>query len=512
MTTKNSQLTSVWLLLLSLLLFSMLYLLFFAIGGAAVWYACVLAKMKLTYPYTLPYHLPSPFIVVLLFGGLLLIWKMLGSLVAIRKIHRPDLQEITKTEYPDLFALIDEITDAMQVKKPTHVYLSATPTASIFLKTGFWNAFFPSKKQLEIGMGLVQFLNQEELKAVLAHEFGHFSQHSTFLNAPIYAVGQSIQYLVQKVQLKKRGTFEDQYYIFATLFRTLTDVLFTKLSKKFHSLSVEMEYEADRLAAEYVGYEALISALLKSSFAVQMFNRTLNNLGILAQSQKAITDFYTAQYYTAAYFLQVKQIQWSNDFIIHSMPDVLLSKLTKQRLEKLHLFTNPDISKHQEIINPAIKLFPLFEKKAIWQTQQIYKNQLNINSSKLSICTPSKYGNWFFKYFSQLEILEKSNKEVEIEIVMEANLHRAPLIDASFYVYWDNEKIGKGKYKKGISLKVSTSTGKHYLKIEGEAIKYQPITITIENTHKHIIYLDYKHFLWKAEYCFFVTEIKNHIN
>ena len=36
--------------------------------------------------------------------------------------------------------------------------------------------FFPVKKNLEIGLGLVNSINISEFKAVMAHEFGHFSQ------------------------------------------------------------------------------------------------------------------------------------------------------------------------------------------------------------------------------------------------------------------------------------------------------------------------------------------------
>ena len=38
------------------------------------------------------------------------------------------------------------------------------------------NFIFPSKKNLEIGLPLVNALTLSELKAVLAHEFGHFAQ------------------------------------------------------------------------------------------------------------------------------------------------------------------------------------------------------------------------------------------------------------------------------------------------------------------------------------------------
>ena len=45
--------------------------------------------------------------------------------------------------------------------------------AAVFYDLSIFNLFFPSKKNLEIGLGLVNVLNLGEFKAILAHEFGH---------------------------------------------------------------------------------------------------------------------------------------------------------------------------------------------------------------------------------------------------------------------------------------------------------------------------------------------------
>ena len=43
-------------------------------------------------------------------------------------------------------------------------------------RTSLVNLFVEPKKDLLIGLGLVNCMNLSEFKAVLAHEFGHFSQ------------------------------------------------------------------------------------------------------------------------------------------------------------------------------------------------------------------------------------------------------------------------------------------------------------------------------------------------
>ena len=52
--------------------------------------------------------------------------------------------------------------------------------------------FFPVRKNLQIGLGLVNTLNVSEFKAVMAHEFGHFSQRSMKLGSFVYNVNRVI--------------------------------------------------------------------------------------------------------------------------------------------------------------------------------------------------------------------------------------------------------------------------------------------------------------------------------
>ena len=60
---------------------------------------------------------------------------------------------------------------------PHRVFVSHEVNACVFFNQSFWSLIIPAKKNLLIGLGLVNRLNLTEFKAVLAHEFGHFSQN-----------------------------------------------------------------------------------------------------------------------------------------------------------------------------------------------------------------------------------------------------------------------------------------------------------------------------------------------
>ena len=54
--------------------------------------------------------------------------------------------------------------------------MSPDVNAACMSRTSLVNLFVEPKKDLLIGLGLVNCVNLSEFKAVLAHEFGHFCQ------------------------------------------------------------------------------------------------------------------------------------------------------------------------------------------------------------------------------------------------------------------------------------------------------------------------------------------------
>ena len=102
------------------------------------------------------------------------------------------LYEVTRKDQPELFSIIDELVQRIDTNFPKKVYLTPEVNAAVFYHTGFWTMFFPLKKNLKIGLGLVNASTKEELTAVLAHEFGHFSQNTLKVGSYIYNVNKAI--------------------------------------------------------------------------------------------------------------------------------------------------------------------------------------------------------------------------------------------------------------------------------------------------------------------------------
>lgn len=185
--------------------------------------------------------------------------------------------EIHENEYPELFAMINDVANQAECKMPKHVYLSPDVNACIFYNARFWNIFIPVEKQLEIGVGLMDDMNKDELKSVISHEFGHYSQKTSRLNSTIYVT----------------------ICILSNLCESLTGWSYKLTSKVFAFVlrgnlrfSRQLEYDADTVAANIVGEQTFISSLCKVSVIANRHLHYDNFLKNLNEEQKDIENYW----------------------------------------------------------------------------------------------------------------------------------------------------------------------------------------------------------------------------
>ncbi|MDQ3190082.1 MAG: M48 family metallopeptidase, partial [Bacteroidota bacterium] len=128
--------------------------------------------------------------------GLMVSYFMVKFIFSKNVVDRSGLIEIHERDQPVLFSFIKEIANETMTNFPKKIYLSPEVNASVFYDSSFWSMFFPVRKNLIIGLGLVNSITISELKAVLAHEFGHFSQRSMKIGSYVYNVNKIIYNLL----------------------------------------------------------------------------------------------------------------------------------------------------------------------------------------------------------------------------------------------------------------------------------------------------------------------------
>lgn len=274
--------------------------------------------------------------------GVFILIFLLKFIFKSNKSDRSHLIEIKEEDEPALFSLIHEIVKEVRTSNPKKVYLSADVNASVFYDSGFWSMFLPVKKNLIIGLGLVNTITREELKAILSHEFGHFSQKTMKVGSYVYNVNQVIFNMLYDNdsynELTQRWANASGYFsIFITIANAFNEVIqdvlkemYGFVNKSYMGLSREMEFHADEIAASITGFEPLKNSLLRMTLADNSFSNVLQFYdGKIAQSIKS-ENIYRDQ--TAIFTFLAEQ---NNFHIQNNLPTISLEEQSKFDKSKL---------------------------------------------------------------------------------------------------------------------------------------------------------------------------------
>lgn len=291
----------------SILLFILTYIILIALGIGVV-FLCGLAAYSV-----LMFH--SSFVtgmIALGFVGMgFLIFFFLIKFIfsGSKKVDRSHLVEITKTQQPELFNLISEIVTEVNTDFPKKVYISADVNASVFYDSNFWSMFFPVRKNLQIGLGLMNATSATELKAILAHEFGHFSQRSMKVGSYVHQVNKVIYNMLYENEgynsiLDSWSNISAYFALFAKgsvlVIQGIQYVLskvYTVLNLNYMALSREMEFHADAVAASVAGSQPLVNSLLRLGFADLSLNLVFNYYDNKIQHAQKPLNLYPQHYY-----------------------------------------------------------------------------------------------------------------------------------------------------------------------------------------------------------------------
>ncbi len=209
-------------------------------------------------------------------AGLLTIFMLKALIFVRRSSTRGDL-EITAASHPRLVGFLHQLADEAGAPRPRKIYLSPTVNAGVFYDLTLLSLVLPTRKNLVIGLGLVNVLTLSELKAVLAHEFGHFAQRSMRVGRWVYTAQQVAGHLVHKrdwLDGALRGLSQIDLRVawigwilrgIVWAIRAVVDTLFRGVQALERALSREMELQADLVAVSLTGSDALVHALAKAT-------------------------------------------------------------------------------------------------------------------------------------------------------------------------------------------------------------------------------------------------------
>src|SRR5262245_55887448 len=213
-------------------------------------------------------------LLVLKFGGILaaglLCLFLIKGLFKGRRVKRSGLVELDEAEHAELFAFIRQVYGDTGSRRPRRVYVSPEVNAALIYDTSLINLVIPPRKDLLIGLGLVNVVNLSEFKAVLAHEFGHFAQRSVGLGSYLYVANRVLHDVIYSRdaldQFVDSWSQQDIRISFPAwglkgvlwVVRKILAGTYQSLNLLHLSLSRQLEYNADNVAVRVAGSDALI--------------------------------------------------------------------------------------------------------------------------------------------------------------------------------------------------------------------------------------------------------------
>lgn len=260
------------------------------------------------------------------------------------KNHKPENRiKLSKTEHPKIWAFILKVCEETKAPKPKHIYVDPDVNAYVRYTNTWLSLFLPIKKELTVGLGLVSTLNISEFKAVMSHEFGHFSQKSMTIGSYIMSANTIIHDMIYTRDrwddlLDKWKSLDFRVSFIAWIMtpiiwviRQILSLFYQLLNIMYSLLSQEMEFNADKVAVQTSGSDAIVSGLWKLEKAFEQWNTTVNNMFLASKNGKFINNIYGHLNYS-----------WSNLTPIHNDT---ISNLPEHKFGGKHFFSNSENTK-----------------------------------------------------------------------------------------------------------------------------------------------------------------------
>lgn len=206
------------------------------------------------------------------------------------KNHKPANRiKLDKNDYPELFEFVYQICKETGAPRPKSIYVDPDVNAYVSYTNVWLSLFFPTGKDLTIGLGLVSALNLSEFKAVTSHEFGHFAQKSMKIGSYIHSANTIIYDMIynrdkwDEALVKWRASdirLSAAAWVITPiiwLIRKTLELFYMFLNFMHSALSREMEFNADKVAVKTSGSVAIVSALWKLDFGATYWSTIVNH-------------------------------------------------------------------------------------------------------------------------------------------------------------------------------------------------------------------------------------------
>ena len=172
-------------------------------------------------------------------------------------------KEITRNDNPKLHSMVELLAQQFEVPKPK-IYLVKNPSPNAFA-TGR----NPSNAAIAVTTGLLKFLNEEELRGVMAHEFSHIKNRDILISTIAGVIAGAIGMLGFFARIAMwGGSSRDRGNIVGLILVAIMIPIIALVVRL--AISRSREYLADETAVKTIhSHFGLISALQKLQYGTK---------------------------------------------------------------------------------------------------------------------------------------------------------------------------------------------------------------------------------------------------
>ncbi|MGQ7945353.1 M48 family metalloprotease [Flavobacterium sp. WC2509] len=206
------------------------------------------------YLFLLAGTIPIKLVAILVIGALITIYNMIRSLLLKVDYSDPG-RELKKEEAPKLFSLTDEVAQIMGTRPIEEIRITPLTDLAVYEKgTKREKINDEGKRILILGTAVLKNFKKGDFKAVLAHEYGHFTHRDTAGGEVAFRVQNDItKYFIALYNAQQNTIWNVAFH-----FLRLYNFIFQNIS---HGASRLQEVLADRVAAETFGTPAFVNGL-----------------------------------------------------------------------------------------------------------------------------------------------------------------------------------------------------------------------------------------------------------
>jgi len=174
------------------------------------------------------------------------------------KLPKPEGFRVTAAQAPGLFVLLTELQRQLRTVPFHEVLITPVCNAGVAQRPRLGPLGW-SRNYLLLGLPLLDGLSRAEVRAVLAHEFGHLSRAHGRFSHWLYRLRRSWQEVFNQLQQLHRNRGPNTQ----SLLTKFLDWFWPRFNAHAFVLSRANEYDADAQAAQLAGREALAASLIR---------------------------------------------------------------------------------------------------------------------------------------------------------------------------------------------------------------------------------------------------------